>query len=171
MKKLFVCALTLLLTLPVCAGAETTSDPTLTQARGQGDGYAIAYDATAFSFYLDGVAEGVDLLVPTQDAISPVYLQISHLENAQDAMDDLAGEGYADAGEITLASGLRARTFTLTRSGVDYACYIVEGEGRAYSLLTVCSQAAEEYAQKLRAVTDTFTLTQTQTPQETAVAA
>ena len=83
---------------------------------------------------------------------------VSRIEDVQAEIDSFTGETYADAGEVALPSGLSARTFTLTRSGVDYACYIIEGENRAYSLLTVCSQEAAGYAELLRAVVDTFTL-------------
>ena len=42
---------------------------------------------------------------------------------------------------------------------VDYAAYLVEGEGAAFTLLTVCSTQAEDYALRLREVVDTFALT------------
>ena len=158
MKKLLMFVVCALLALPACAGAEASPTPAVEPARALGDGYAITYDPTEFSFYLDGVIEGTDLLVPTQDAVSPVYLMVSRIEDVQAEIDSFTGETYADAGEVALPSGLSARTFTLTRSGVDYACYIIEGENRAYSLLTVCSQEAAGYAELLRAVVDTFTL-------------
>ena len=56
-------------------------------------------------------------------------------------------------------SGQTARVFTLQRADVDYAAYLVEGEGAAFTLLTVCSTQAEDYALRLRKVVDTFTLT------------
>ena len=74
-------------------------------------------------------------------------------------IDPFAGEGYADGGEIALLSGQTARVFTLQRADVDYAAYLVEGEGAAFTLLTVCSTQAEDYALRLREVVDTFTLT------------
>ena len=158
MKKLLVFVFCALLALPACAGAEASPAPAVESTRALGDGYAISYDPTAFSFYLDGVIAGTDLLVPTQDAASPVYLMISRLEDVQAEIDSFTAEGYADQGEAALSSGLNARMFTLSRSGVDYTCYIIEGEGRAYSLMTVCSQDAAAYADLLRAVADSFTL-------------
>lgn len=158
MKKLLMFVFCALLALPACAGAEATPVPAVEDVQALGDGYAMTYDPTAFSFYLDGVIAGTDLLVPTQDAASPVYLMVSRLEDVQAEIDSFTGETYADGGEVTLGSGLNARLFTLSRSGVDYVCYIIEGEGRAYSLMTVCSQEAADYAELLRAVVDTFTL-------------
>ena len=79
MKKLFAFVLVLLLALPAYAGAEETPAAAET-VLAQGDGYTLAYDATEFSFYLDGVTEGSDLLVPTQDAPSPVYMLVSRME-------------------------------------------------------------------------------------------
>lgn len=155
MKKLFAFVLVLLLALPAYAGAEETPAAAET-VLAQGDGYTLAYDATEFSFYLDGVTEGSDLLVPTQDAPSPVYMLISRLESVEAEKDSFTQEGYADAGETVLASGLSAHMYTLERSGVDYVCYIVEDGTAAFSMLTVCSQQAGDYAQPLRAVVDTF---------------
>ena len=78
MKTFFAFVLVLLLALPACAGAEEA--PAAAEAvLAQGDGYTLAYDATEFSFYLDGVTEGSDLLVPTQDAPSPVYMLVSRV--------------------------------------------------------------------------------------------
>ena len=156
MKKTLALILTLLLVLPAYAGAEATVEPAVEQTAARGDGYTIAYDATAFSFYLDGVSDGCDLLVPTQDAPSPVYMLISRLESVEAEKDSFTQEGYADAGETVLASGLSAHMYTLERSGVDYVCYIVEDGTAAFSMLTVCSQQAGDYAQPLRAVVDTF---------------
>ena len=150
MKKTLALILTLLLVLPAYAGAEATVEPAAEQTAARGDGYTIAYDATAFSFYLDGVSDGCDLLVPTQDAPS------SRLESVEAEKDSFTQEGYADAGETVLASGLSAHMYTLERSGVDYVCYIVEDGTAAFSMLTVCSQQAGDYAQPLRAVVDTF---------------
>ena len=155
MKKLFAFVLVLLLALPVYAGAEEAPAAAET-VPAQGDGYAIAYDAAAFAFYRDGVTEGTDLLVPTQDAPNPVYLLISRVEDMRSERDSFAENGYADAGEATLASGLSARVYTLERSGVDYAAYLVEGESAAFCLLTVCSQQAEEYAAQLGDVVNSF---------------
>ena len=108
MKKLFAFVLVLLLALPAYAGAEEA--PAAAEAvLAQGDGYTLAYDATEFSFYLDGVTEGSDLLVPTQDAPSPVYMLVSRVEDMQAEQASFAGNGYADAGEATLASGLPRR--------------------------------------------------------------
>ena len=155
MKKLFAFVLVLLLALPAYAGAEEA--PAVAETvLAQGDGYTLAYDATEFSFYLDGVTEGSDLLVPTQDAPSPVYMLVSRVEDMQAEQASFAGNGYADAGEATLASGLSARVYTLERSGVDYAAYLVEGESAAFCLLTVCSQQAEEYAAQLGNVVTSF---------------
>ena len=155
MKKLFAFVLVLLLALPAYAGAEETPAAAET-VLAQGDGYTLAHDATEFSFYLDGVTEGSDLLVPTQDAPSPVYMLVSRVEDMQAEQASFAGNGYADAGEATLASGLSARVYTLERSGVDYAAYLVEGEGAAFCLLTVCLQQAEEYAAQLEDVVNSF---------------
>ena len=102
------------------------------------------------------MTEGSDLLVPTQDAPSPVYMLVSRVEDMQAEQESFAGNGYADAGEATLASGLSARVYTLERSGVDYAAYLVEGESAAFCLLTVCSQQAEEYAAQLGNVVNSF---------------
>ena len=41
-------------------------------------------------------------------------------------------------------------------SGVNYAAYILEQDGRAYSILTVCSQESPQTEAQLRAVVDTF---------------
>lgn len=158
MKKLLIFVVCALLALPACAGAEASPTPSVEQIQALGDGYTMTYDPTAFSFYLDGVIEGTDLLVPTQDAASPVYLIVSRIEDVQAEIDSFIAENYVDGGEVALASGLNARMFTLSRSGVDYVCYIIEGEDRAYSLMTVCSQEAADYAERLRAVADTFTL-------------
>ena len=62
MKKLFVCILALLFALTACAVAEEA--PALTETAAQGDGYTIAYDATAFAFYRDGVIEGTTCSCP-----------------------------------------------------------------------------------------------------------
>ena len=156
MKKTLVVLLTLLLALPACAGAEATAEPAVAEITARGDGYTIVYDATEFSFYLVGVTVGGDLLVPTQDAPSPVYMLVSRVEDMQAEQASFAGNGYADAGEATLASGLSARVYTLERSGVDYAAYLVEGESAAFCLLTVCSQQAEEYAAQLGNVVNSF---------------
>ena len=102
------------------------------------------------------MTEGSDLLVPTQDAPSPVYMLVSRVEDMQAEQASFAENGYADAGEATLASGLSARVYTLERSGVDYAAYLVEGESAAFCLLTVCSQQAEEYAAQLEDVVNSF---------------
>ena len=117
------------------------------------------FDAAAFAFYRDGVVAGTDLLVPTQDVVSPVYMLISRVEDMEAEAASFAGEGYADGGEIALLSGQTARVFTLQREDVDYVAYLVEGEGAAFTLLTVCSTQAEDYALRLREVVDTFTLT------------
>ena len=101
MKKLFVCILALLFALTACAVAEEA--PALAETAAQGDGYTIAYDATAFAFYRDGVIEGTDLLVPTQDAVSPVYLLVSRVEDVQAEVDSFTGENYTDAGGTVLA--------------------------------------------------------------------
>ena len=153
MKTLFASMLALLIALTACAGAEEAAPP---ETVAQGDGYTVTYDAAAFSFYRDGVVEGTDLLVPTQDVVSPVYMLISRLESVEAEKDSFTQEGYADAGETVLASGLSAHMYTLERSGVDYVCYIVEDGTAAFSMLTVCSQQAGDYAQPLRAVVDTF---------------
>ena len=50
MKKTLALILTLLLVLPAYAGAEATVEPAAEQTAARGDGYTIAYDATAFSF-------------------------------------------------------------------------------------------------------------------------
>ena len=155
MKKLIAFVLVLLLALPAYAGAEETPAAAET-VLAQGDGYTLAYDATEFSFYLDGVTEGSDLLVPTQDAPSPVYMLVSRVESVEAEKDSFTQEGYADAGMATLASGLSAQVYTLERSGVDYAAYLVEGESAAFCLLTVCSQQAEEYAAQLGNVVNSF---------------
>ena len=155
MKKLFAFVLVLLLALPAYAGAEEA--PAAAEAvLAQGDGYTLAYDATDFSFYLDGVTEGSDLLVPTQDAPSPVYMLVSRVEDMPAEKASFAESGYADAGMATLASGLSAQVYTLERSGVDYAAYLVEGEGAAFCLLTVCSQQAEGYAAQLGEMVNSF---------------
>ena len=156
MKTLFASMLALLIALTACAGAEEAAPP---ETVAQGDGYTVTYDAAAFSFYRDGVVEGTDLLVPTQDVVSPVYMLISRVEDMEAEAASFAGEGYADGGEIALLSGQTARVFTLQRADVDYAAYLVEGEGAAFTLLTVCSTQAEDYALRLREVVDTFTLT------------
>ena len=156
MKTLFASMLALLIALTACAGAEEAAPP---EAVAQGDGYTVTYDASAFSFYRDGVVEGTDLLVPTQDVVSPVYMLVSRVEDMEAEAASFAGEGNADGGEIALLSGQTARVFTLQRADVDYAAYLVEGEGAAFTLLTVCSTQAEDYALRLREVVDTFTLT------------
>ena len=156
MKTLFASMLALLIALTACAGAEEAAPP---ETVAQGDGYTVTYDAAAFSFYRDGVVEGTDLLVPTQDVVSPVYMLVSRVEDMEAEAASFAGEGYADGGEIALLSGQTARVFTLQRADVDYVAYLVEGEGAAFTLLTVCSTQAEDYALRLREVVDTFTLT------------
>ena len=156
MKTLLASMLALLIALTACAGAEEAAPP---ETVAQGDGYTVTYDAAAFSFYRDGVVEGTDLLVPTQDVVSPVYMLVSRVEDMEAEAASFAGEGYADGGEIALLSGQTARVFTLQRADVDYAAYLVEGEGAAFTLLTVCSTQAEDYALRLREVVDTFTLT------------
>ena len=156
LKTLLVSLLALLVALTACAAAEEAA-PTQTVA--QGDGYALTFDAAAFAFYRDGVVAGTDLLVPTQDVVSPVYMLVSRVEDMEAEAASFAGEGYADGGEIALLSGQTARVFTLQRADVDYVAYLVEGEGAAFTLLTVCSTQAEDYALRLREVVDTFTLT------------
>ena len=155
MKTLLVSLLALLVAMTACAAAEEAAP---TQTAAQGDGYALTFDA-AFAFYRDGVVAGTDLLVPTQDVVSPVYMLVSRVEDMEAEAASFAGEGYADGGEIALLSGQTARVFTLQRADVDYAAYLVEGEGAAFTLLTVCSTQAEDYALRLREVVDTFTLT------------
>ena len=167
MKKLFVCILALLFALTACAVAEEA--PALTETAAQGDGYTIAYDATAFAFYRDGVIEGTDLLVPTQDAVSPVYLLVSRVEDVQAEVDSFTGENYTDAGGIVLASGLHARTFTLEREAVGYTAYIVENGDDAWCILCVCAQQEEAYAQRLLDVANTFAPAPEATPAATAV--
>ena len=103
MKTFFVFVLVLLLALPAYAGAEETPAAAET-VLAQGDGYTLAYDATEFSFYLDGVTEGSDLLVPTQDAPSPVYMLVSRVENMQAEQASFAGNGYAESPEASVAS-------------------------------------------------------------------
>ena len=156
MKTLFASMLALLIALTACAGAEEAAPP---ETVAQGDGYTVTYDAAAFSFYRDGVVEGTDLLVPTQDVVSPVYMLISRVEDMEAEVASFAGEGYAGEGETALRSGQTARLFTLEREGVDYAAYLMEGENAAFCLLTVCSAQAQDYASRLREVADTFALT------------
>ena len=155
MKTLLVSLLALLVALTACAAAEEAAP---TQTAAQGDGYALTFDA-AFAFYRDGVVAGTDLLVPTQDVVSPVYMLVSRVEDMEAEAASFAGEGYVDEGETALRSGQTARLFTLEREGVDYAAYLVEGEDTAFCLLTVCSAQAEDYALRLREVADTFALT------------
>ena len=156
MKPLLVSLLALLVALTSCAAAEEAA-PAQTVA--QGDGYSVTFDAADFAFYRDGVIAGTDLLVPTQDVVSPVYMLLSRVEDMEAETASFAGEGYADGGEIALSSGRTARVFTLQRADVDYAAYLVEGEDAAFTLLTVCATQAEDYALRLREVVDTFTLT------------
>ena len=167
MKKTLALILTLLLVLPAYAGAEATVEPAAEQTAARGDGYTIAYDATAFSFYLDGVSDGCDLLVPTQDAPSPVYMLVSRVEDMQAERDSFTESGYADAGAATLASGLSAQVYTLERSGVNYAAYLIEGDGAAFCLLAVCSQQAEGYEAQLGEVVNSFAFA-VEAPQEAA---
>ena len=167
MKKTLALILTLLLVLPAYAGAEATVEPAAEQTAARGDGYTIAYDATAFSFYLDGVSDGCDLLVPTQDAPSPVYMLVSRVEDMQAERDSFTESGYADAGAATLASGLSAQVYTLERSGVNYAAYLIEGDGAAFCLLAVCSQQAEGYEAQLGEVLNSFAVA-VEAPQEAA---
>ena len=156
MKTLLVSLLALLVALTACAAAEEAA-PAQTVA--QGDGYSVTFDAADFAFYRDGVIAGTDLLVPTQDVVTPVYMLLSRVEDMEAETASFAGEGYADGGEIALSSGRTARVFTLQRADVDYAAYLVEGEDAAFTLLTVCATQAEDYALRLREVVDTFTLT------------
>ena len=156
MKTLLVSLLALLVALTSCAAAEEAA-PAQTVA--QGDGYSVTFDAADFAFYRDGVIAGTDLLVPTQDVVTPVYMLLSRVEDMEAETASFAGEGYADGGEIALSSGRTARVFTLQRADVDYAAYLVEGEDAAFTLLTVCATQAEDYALRLREVVDTFTLT------------
>ena len=103
MKKLFAFVLVLLLALPAYAGAEETPAAAET-VLAQGDGYTLAYDATEFSFYLDGVTEGSDLLVPTQDAPSPVYMLVSRVEDMEAEAASFAGEGTSGIGKAFIKS-------------------------------------------------------------------
>ena len=155
MKRTLTLLILTLLALSACAGTAQEA-PAVEQTRAQGDGYALTYDATAMSFYRDGVTEGVDLIVPTQDVVSPAYLMISRLESVQAEQESLLENGYSDEGEIALASGLTAHAYAQPRSGVNYAAYILEQDGRAYSILTVCSQESPQTEAQLRAVVDTF---------------
>ena len=166
MKTFFAFVLVLLLALPAYAGAEETPAAAET-VLAQGDGYTLAYDATEFSFYLDGVTEGSDLLVPTQDAPSPVYMLVSRVEDMQAERDSFTESGYADAGAATFASGLSAQVYTLERSGVNYAAYLIEGDGAAFCLLAVCSQQAEGYEAQLGEVVNSFAFA-VEAPQEAA---
>lgn len=162
MKKTLILTLCLLLALCACAAAEAgDAQADATAARALGDGYALTYDATALSYYRDGVMDGVDLVVPTQDVTSPAYLMISRLEDVQAELDSFTSEGYTDAGETALASGLSARTFTLTREEVNYRAYIVEGNGRAYTLMTVCASDSAQTEAQLTAVVNSFELDDT----------
>ena len=141
MKKLFVCILALLFALTACAVAEEA--PALTETAAQGDGYTIAYDATAFAFYRDGVIEGTDLLVPTQDAVSP------------GVPAGLPRGGRAGRGGFLHRRELhrRGRDRACQRPacahihagarGVGYTAYIVENGDDAWCILCVCAQQEE----------------------------